>query len=33
VLFANAGIGHNTPAGGTEAQGFEEVLRGATTSP
>jgi NAD(P)-dependent dehydrogenase (short-subunit alcohol dehydrogenase family) len=27
VLFANAGIGRNTPAGGTEARVFEEVLR------
>jgi NAD(P)-dependent dehydrogenase (short-subunit alcohol dehydrogenase family) len=27
VLFANAGIGRNTPAGGTQVQVFEEVLR------
>jgi NAD(P)-dependent dehydrogenase (short-subunit alcohol dehydrogenase family) len=27
VLFANAGIGRNTPVGGTAVQGFEEVLR------
>lgn len=27
VLFANAGIGRNTPAGGTEAKVFEDVLR------
>jgi len=27
VLFPNAGIGRNTPVGGTEVQVFEEVLR------
>jgi NAD(P)-dependent dehydrogenase (short-subunit alcohol dehydrogenase family) len=27
MLFANAGIGRNTPAGGTELAVFEEVLR------